>query len=63
MSPKRSTILPKTVVPGSRLDANSEKHLKNLIDNKFVPKIIKATATFYLGNIPTQTSLNTILAR
>ena len=61
--PKRKYHFAEDLVPGSRLDANSEKHLKNLIDNKFVPKIIKATATFYLGNIPTQTSLNTILAR
>jgi tetratricopeptide (TPR) repeat protein len=61
--PKRKYHFADDLVPGSRLDANSEKHLTNLIDNKFVPKIIKATATFYLGNIPTQTSLNTLLAR
>ena len=61
--PKRKYHFADDLVPGSRLDANSEKHLRNLIDNKFVPKIIKATATFYLGSIPTQTSLNTILAR
>ncbi|SHG72746.1 Tetratricopeptide repeat-containing protein [Flavobacterium fluvii] len=61
--PKRKYHFADDLVPGSRLDANSEKHLTNLIDNKFVPKIIKATATFYLGSIPTQTSLNTIMAR
>lgn len=61
--PKRKYHFADDLIPGSRLDAKSEKHLTNLIDNKFVPKIIKATATFYLGSIQTQTSLNTILAR
>jgi len=51
------------LIPGSRIDAKSEKHLQKLIDNKFVPKIIKATATFYLGNIQTQSSLKTLLLR
>ena len=61
--PNRKYHFAEDLIPGSRLDAKSEKHLTNLIDNKFVPKIIKATATFYLGNIQTQTSLNTLLAR
>jgi tetratricopeptide (TPR) repeat protein len=61
--PKRKYHFADDLIPGSRLNAESEKHLTNLIDNKFVPKIIKATATFYLGSIQTQTSLNTILAR
>jgi tetratricopeptide (TPR) repeat protein len=61
--PKRKYHFADDLIPGSRLDANSEKHLTNLIENKFVPKIIKATATFYLGNIQTQTSLKTLLAR
>ncbi len=61
--PKRKYHYAEDLIPGSRLDAESEKHLTKLIDNKYVPKIIKATATFYLGSIPTQTSLNTILAR
>jgi len=61
--PKRKYHFAEDLIPGSRLDANSEKHLTDLIDNKFVPKIIKATATFYLGSIQTQSSLNTILGR
>ncbi len=61
--PIRKYHFAEDLIPGSKLDANSEKHLTRLIDNKFVPKIIKATATFYLGTIPTQTSLNTLLAR
>ena len=61
--PKRKYHFSEDLIPGSKIDANSEKHLNNLIDNKFVPKIIKATATFYLGQIQTQTSLNTLLSR
>jgi tetratricopeptide (TPR) repeat protein len=61
--PNRKYHFAEDLIPGSRLDAESEKHLIKLIDNQFVPKIIKATATFYLGSMPTQTSLNTILAR
>lgn len=61
--PDRKYHFAEDLIPGSLLDAQSEKHLTKLIDNKFVPKIIKATATFYLGSIQTQTSLNTILAR
>ncbi len=61
--PNRKYHFANDLIPGSRLDGNSEKHLTALIDNKFVPKIIKATATFYLANIQTQTSLNTILGR
>jgi tetratricopeptide (TPR) repeat protein len=61
--PKRKYHFAEDLIPGSRLDAESEKHLTKIIDNKFVPKIIKATATFYLGSIQTQTSLNTILGR
>ncbi|CAN1559747.1 NrfA-like domain containing protein [Flavobacteriaceae bacterium] len=60
---KREYHFAEDLIPGSRLDANSEIHLQKLIDNKFIPKIIKATATFYLGSIPTQTSLNALLAR
>lgn len=61
--PKRKYHFAEDLIPGSKIDANSEKHLNSLIDNKFVPQIIKATATFYLGQIQTQTSLNTLLAR
>jgi len=61
--PKRKYHFADDLIPGSKLDTNSEGHLIKLIDNKFVPKIIKATATFYLGSIPTQSSLKTLLAR
>jgi tetratricopeptide (TPR) repeat protein len=61
--PTRKYHFADDLIPGSKLDSQSEKHLTDLIDNKFVPKIIKATAIFYLGSIQTQTSLNTILAR
>ncbi|WP_304197048.1 tetratricopeptide repeat protein [Flavobacterium alvei] len=61
--PKRKYHFAEDLIPGSKQDANSEKHLTKLISNQFVPKIIKATATFYLANIQTETSLNTLLAR
>ncbi len=61
--PKRKYHFAEDLIPGSKLDANSEQHLTKLIDNKFVPKIIKATATFYLGKVQTKTSLNTLVAR
>ncbi len=60
---KRAYHFAEDLIPGSRLDADSEKHLTKLIADKFVPKMIKATATFYLGSIQTQNSLNTILGR
>jgi Tfp pilus assembly protein PilF len=61
--PKRVYHFAEDLIPGSKMDGKSEKHLQSLIDNKFVPKIIKATATFYLGSIPTQSSLKTLLQR
>lgn len=59
--PKRVYHFSDDLIPGSKLDANSEEHLTNLINNNAVPDIIKATAAFYLGSILTQTSLNTLL--
>lgn len=59
--PKRKYHFSDDLIPGSKLDKNSEAHLIHLINNKTVPAIIKATAAFYLGSIPTQTSLNSLL--
>jgi tetratricopeptide (TPR) repeat protein len=59
--PKRVYHFSDDLIPGSKLDSNSEVHLISLINNKAVPDIIKATAAFYLGSIPTQTSLNALL--
>ncbi|MFQ6602032.1 tetratricopeptide repeat protein [Flavobacterium sp. C3NV] len=59
--PKREYHFADDLIPGSKLDENSEAHLTKLINDTAVPDIIKATAAFYLGNIQTQSSLNTLL--
>ena len=59
--PNRKYHFADDLIPGSQLNPQSEAHLKKLIDNMQTPNIIKATAVFYLGNIQTQTSLNTLL--
>ncbi|REG92212.1 tetratricopeptide repeat protein [Flavobacterium aquicola] len=59
--PKRKYHFADDLIPGSLLNAESEVHLKKLIEDKQTPNIIKATAAFYLGNIQTVTSLNTLL--
>ncbi|WP_207802051.1 HEAT repeat domain-containing protein [Flavobacterium aquariorum] len=60
--PNRKYHFADDLIPGSKLDANSEPHLIQLINIKTTPNIIKATAVFYLGSFNTQTSLNTILS-
>lgn len=60
--PNRKYHFADDLIPGSKLDENSEAHLTKLVEDKTVPDIIKATAIFYLGSIQTQSSLNTILA-
>lgn len=59
---KRNYHFSDDLIPGSKLEENSEAHLTKLINDKAVPNIIKATAVFYLGSIPTESSLNTLLA-
>lgn len=59
--PNRKYHFSDDLVPGSKLDKNSEAHLTRLINNNDVPNIIKATAFFYLGSILTESSLNTLL--
>lgn len=60
--PTRKHHFADDLIPGSKLDANSESHLTQLINTPTTPDIIKATAVFYLGSINTQTSLNTLLS-
>lgn len=49
------------LLPGSKVDKDSEKHLLKLIADTAVPGIVKATATHYLGNIVTQTSAQALI--
>lgn len=59
--PKRKYHFADDLIPGSKLDANSEIHLTRLLGDTAVPAIIKATAANYLGNIPSQTSVNSLI--
>ncbi|AOW11457.1 hypothetical protein EM308_15940 [Flavobacterium gilvum] len=58
--PNRKYHFADDLIPGSRLDNQSESHLTQLINIQNTPNIIKATALFYLGSINSQTSLKTI---
>ena len=59
--PKRNYHFAEDLIPGSKLDPESESHLVKLITQKNTPDIVKATAAFYLGNTLSQTSLQTLL--
>lgn len=59
--PNRKYHFAEDLIPGSGTGSNSELHLLKLLGNKAIPDIIKATAAFYLTNIPTQNSLNALL--
>ena len=58
---KRKYHFAEDLIPGSKLDGNSEGHLTKLLADTSVPSIVKATAVNYLGSISTQSSLNTII--
>jgi tetratricopeptide (TPR) repeat protein len=58
---KRKYHFAEDLIPGSRVDNGSEQHLIKLLADTSVPNIIKATALNYLGNIQTNTSLNSLL--
>lgn len=60
--PKRVYHFADDLIPGSKMDLNSELHLTTLISAQTTPNIIKATAAFYLGSINTPTSLKTLLS-
>jgi len=60
--PKRKYHFAEDLIPGSLLNDKSEAHLVKLLNDTAVPAIIKATSIHYLGNIATQTSVNTILS-
>ncbi|MFI5131466.1 MAG: multiheme c-type cytochrome, partial [Chitinophagales bacterium] len=49
------------LIPGSKLDENSEGHLIKLLGDTAVPGIIQAAAAHYLGSIPTQNSLQALI--
>ena len=59
--PERKYHFAEDLIPGSEVNEKSEAHLSRLIGDTAVPNIIKATAANYLGGIPTQTSMQTLL--
>lgn len=59
--PNRRYHFSDNLIPGSELNAASESHLLKLLSDTAVPNIVKATAANYLGNIPTQGSLQALL--
>lgn len=60
--PNRKYHFADDLIPGSKLNNNSEAHLTRLINIKETPNIIKATAAFYLGSITTPSSLKTLIS-
>lgn len=59
--PDRAYHFSEDLIPGSLLNKESEGHLIKLIGDTSIPTIIQATAVFYLGSIPTQKSLTTLI--
>lgn len=59
--PERKYHFADDLIPGSKMDENSEAHLIKLLYDTAVPNIIKATAVHYLGSIPTEKSLQALL--
>jgi hypothetical protein len=59
--PERKYHFADDLIPGSKIDEGSEGHLVKLLGDTAVPNIVKATAANYLGSIPTQNSLSSIM--
>jgi predicted CXXCH cytochrome family protein len=59
--PNRRYHFAEDLIPGSRIDENSEAHLIRLLKDTSVPDIVKAGSASYLGNIHSVNSLNALL--
>lgn len=59
---KRKYHFAEDLIPGSKMDAESEAHLIKLLSDTSVPKIIKATAANYLGGVASENSLRHLLS-
>ena len=59
--PSRKYHFAEDLIPGSRMDENSEAHLIRLVKDTSVPDIVKSASASYLGNIQTTNSLNALL--
>jgi tetratricopeptide (TPR) repeat protein len=49
------------LIPASKEDGNTEKHVIRLMNDSAIPAIVKATALHYLKNIATENSLKLLL--
>lgn len=59
--PVRKYHFAEDLIPGSKLDQNSEANLIKLFGDSSVPDIIKATAVNYLGKLGSPNSLSTLI--
>ena len=59
--PSRKYHFAEDLIPGSRMDENSEAHLIRLVKDTSVPDIVKSASASYLGNIQTTNSLSALL--
>ena len=59
--PERKYHFADDLIPGSKIDANSEGHLIKLLGDTVVPNIVKATAAYYLASIPTQNGFQALI--
>lgn len=59
--PVRKYHFAEDLIPGSKIDGQSEGHLLKLLGDTAVPNIVRATALHYLGNISSPNSLQAII--
>lgn len=59
--PNRAYHFAEDLIPASKQDANSEGHIMRLLNDTATPAIIKATALYYLKDINTNTSAQTLI--
>ncbi|KAA9036081.1 hypothetical protein FW778_19495 [Ginsengibacter hankyongi] len=59
--PNRTYHFAEDLIPASKEDANSEGHIMRLLNDTATPAIIKATALYYLKNINTNNSSQTLI--
>ncbi|MBL7857545.1 MAG: tetratricopeptide repeat protein [Cyclobacteriaceae bacterium] len=59
--PTRTYHFSDDLIPGSKLDDQSEKHLLKLVADTLQPEIARATAVHYLGNMLTQESATALV--
>ena len=59
--PKRAYHFAEDLIPASKEDGKSEEHIMHLLNDTATPAIIKATALYYLKDINTNNSAQTLI--